>query len=101
MLRHAFTGVIEDPLYRMGQMSIERSHPILGDGILKFLQRGLLQCLGAGRVGEVEDMLGEKEIGVLDVLGIGAHVGCQATGIKERGNGEMMSSSDCLVEVVE
>ena len=75
VLSDTLTGVIQDPFDRVCEMSVERGHLILRDGLLELLQGGLLHILRAGRIGEVEDMLGEGEIRELDVLRIGSHVG--------------------------
>lgn len=73
VLCHTFTGVVQNTLDRVGQMPVEGGHLALRDGILQLLQGGLTSRWGACRVGEVEDMLGEDEVGVLDVLRIRPH----------------------------
>lgn len=47
---------------------------MLQDNLLELLQRALLDGWRACRVGEIEDMLGDGEVGELDVLRIRPHV---------------------------
>lgn len=84
MLGDPFAGVVQNPIDGVGEIPIEGSHFVLGDGILELFQRGLSHRLGTSWVGEVEDVLSEGEVGVLDVLRIGPHVDSKICGVKRR-----------------
>lgn len=67
----------------MCKVPVERRHLVLSDGILESLEGCLLGCFGCGWVGEGEDVLGEREVGIFRILRIGTHLECAAK-IKRR-----------------
>lgn len=79
VLGHAFTGVVQDSFDGVCEVAVEGGHFVLFDGMLELFQ-GLAHRLGRRWVGEVEDIPGESEVGVLDVLRIRPHGGVLESG---------------------
>jgi hypothetical protein len=73
--RAALTKSVEDAVEWMGQISIERSHLVLGDSILKSLYSGLLRIFSGITVCEGENVLRQRQQWPFRVLGVGTHDG--------------------------
>jgi hypothetical protein len=73
--RAALAKGVEDAVEWMGQISVERSHLILGDSILKSLYSSLLRIFSGITVCEGKNVLRKRQQWPLRVLGVGTHDG--------------------------
>lgn len=77
MLRGTFPGGVKDAFRRVSKMSVERSHLMCLDGILKVLESILTDRLGGGRICKLEDVLRQLQVRVFRILRVRHDCGCR------------------------